>query len=127
VASYYRREYGAHPGVRGLFYAIGTWNMYARRLIDFQRHHPEAIDIVSIDELVAGNGSLSDLLRARGFPVTGDHGIRDVLRTEWGGSPGWVGRGLPVWEAVFRTRVERERKVYFDSSTHVRALAALSR
>lgn len=126
VASYYRREFGDHPGVRGLFYAIGSWNMYARRLIDFKERYPDAMDIVAIDDLVARNGGLSGTLRERGFDITGDHGIREVLRKEWDGAQGLIGRGLPVWELLFRAALERERAIYFRSRAHARALAVVS-
>jgi hypothetical protein len=126
IASYYRREFGRYPGVRGLFYAIGTWNMYARRLVDFKTEHPELMDIVCIDDLIARNGSLSPVLRKRGFGTVRDRAIRDVLRKEWGRSTGIVGTGLPFYEAVFRRLVPREQKVFFDSRGHLRLLEAVS-
>jgi hypothetical protein len=126
IASFYRREFGRYPGARGLFYAIGTWNMYARRLIDFKTRHPDLIDIVGIDELVARNGSLSGMLRERGYRVTADRGIRDALRKEWRDSSGLVGTGLPLYEALFRRLLPPEQRVYFRSGLHARAIAELS-
>ncbi len=126
IASFYHREFGRFPGVKGLFYAIGTWNMYARRLIDFHSRHPELIDIVGVDGLLARHGSLVALLRQRGFSVPSDHGIRDILKKPWGRSAGWIGRGLPLFEAVFRSLVPAHQQVYFDTKNHLRQLEVLS-
>lgn len=126
IASFYRREFGRFPGVRGLFYAIGAWNLYARRLIDFKTRHPEAIDIVGIDDLIAGNASLAGLLRRNGWTVTRDHGIGAVLQKDWRRAPGPIGRGLPLFEAFFRALVPTQQKVFFNSGRHRRQIAALS-
>jgi hypothetical protein len=126
IASYRRREFGRHPGVRGLFYAIGAWNMYTRRMIDFKERHPHLIDLVNVDAFVSGNGSLSGLLRQRGFRLARDHGVRDVLTREWGGGPGVLGGGLALCEATFRRVAPATQKVYFASSVHRERIRRLS-
>lgn len=126
ITSFYRREFGRYPGAHGLFYAIGTWNMYARRLIDFKTRHPDLIDIVGIDDLIARNGSLSDMLRERGYPVVHDHGIRAVLRKEMGDAPRFMRHGLPLYETFFRSILPLEQRAFFASDFHVRRIEALS-
>jgi hypothetical protein len=126
IESFYKREFGRYPGVRGLFYAIGTWNMYARRLIDFKTKHPELIDIVAIDEFVSSNGSLAGFLRERGYGVTGEHGIRDILSKEWRRSSGIVGLCLPILEAMFRRLRPAEQRAFFRSAVYLRKLEGIS-
>jgi hypothetical protein len=126
IESFYRREFGRQPGMRGLFYAIGTWNMYARRIIDFKTRHPELIDIVGIDEFVSSNRSLADMLVERGYDVPSEHRIREVLDREWRRSTGVIGHSVPLFEKVFRWLRPVEQRVFFESDFYSRRLEALS-
>jgi hypothetical protein len=126
IESFYQREFGRFPGIRGLFYAIGVWNMYARRVIDFKARYPNLVDVVEADALVEGQSSLLPLLDQYGFAVSDRRELPETLQKEWRHSPGWVGRAAPVFERAFRLAAPRRLSPYLATAEHLRQLRAIS-
>lgn len=125
MASYYRREFGDHPGFRGLYYAMASWNLYARRILAFHAAHPDAIDIAHVDTLVATNGSLGPLLQRRGLDCSDGPGIRQALGRPWVTRAGLLGATLAAMELPCRLQGGQHRP-YFQTARHRRQLEAIS-
>jgi hypothetical protein len=126
IESFYQREYGRFPGIRGLFYAIGAWNMYARRVLDFKARHPDRVDVVEADALVAGRSSLLPLLHRHGFAIPDGRELPETLQKKWRDKAGWVGKAVPAVERGFRLIAPQEKKLYLKTLYHTQRLNAVS-
>lgn len=126
IRSIYRREYGRLPGIKGLFYAVGIWNMYAMRLIEFKRSHPELIELVNVDDLVSQELTLEHVIGKWVGPLDPPP-ASELDAKKWRSSSSLFWRTLPRVAPLAMERISKNHAPYFRTEENLRDLQLLSK
>lgn len=126
MESFFRREFGKHPGFHEAFYSIGTWNLFAERVCQFKRSHSDRIDILSIDGIIEDSSALLQVLDNCGHQPEHALTVADTLTKPLRSDCGMYGRLFPLLETISRRLVKEKQKTYFETDRHLKELIDLS-
>ncbi|PXA03676.1 hypothetical protein DDZ13_10295 [Coraliomargarita sinensis] len=118
IESFYKREFGRIPSLENLYYSIGTWNMYAQRLVEFKKRYPSLIQIVSVDSSVNDASHICHAIEALGFELKNKPSIEVALGKRWRTTSGTFWKTIPLWEKVFRYLGPERNIPYFRTSAN---------
>lgn len=126
ISSYFRREFGRYPGWREYYRSIVSWNLYAKRILDFKKEFPSKMTVWSIDRLIASDYSLAGSMRKLGYKDIREINLQNALGKPWRRSRGIARLTIDVMERSFRMFCPPSHKPYFSTYLNVRALRGVS-